>query len=81
MKLSKHDQMVVDIAHRLEIIWWHGGLLDKPGYAIRCVNSCASMLVGCPPKVWKTASGAYRAACKMRPDLLDTFGGILEFEE
>lgn len=76
MKLSQNDRMCVDIAHQLSVEWFHGGLFDKSGFAIRCVNSCGSMLLGVPPKVWKTEGGAYRAACKLRPDLLDTFNAI-----
>ncbi len=76
MKLSKHDQMVVDIAHRLEVVWWHGGITGKEGYYIRCYNSCGDMFLGVTPKRWSTSGGAYRAACKLRPDLLDTYNAI-----
>lgn len=78
MKMSKLALSLVNHADRLAVDYYDGGLFDKPGWTLRLYIGDSRMLIGGGSKVivWKTENGAYRAACKLRPDLLDTFNGI-----
>lgn len=80
MKRKSPAQSLLESADTLRIVYYDGGIFDREGYAIQIVNSFAHLLYapGGKPKVWKTEGGAYRAACRMRPDLISWIhsGGI-----
>lgn len=69
MKLSKPLQHLVNRADYLEVVptLVRTATTWDERYTIRVYSQFGDFAT--TPQSWKTAGGAYRAACKLRPDL------------